>query len=80
MKLSKYQATQERQTARAVASARGHNLSRFLALVKDHTWYAGCTTCGRDVTVLADPQPNQTHISGAAMAENCVWPNGIKPK
>lgn len=80
MALSKHQVTQMRQDVRATASARGHNLSRFLTLVKDHTWYAGCTICGEEVTVIVRPNDTEPTIMGNVMTVNCKWPNGIKPK
>jgi hypothetical protein len=78
--LSKSQATELRQGARATASARGHDLQRFQRLYNGRGWIAGCKICGMDVTVLVNPAPNEIAVAGEAMALNCVWPNGVKPK
>jgi hypothetical protein len=78
--LTRHQATQARQTARATASARGHRLSRFLTIVKDHTWYAGCTICGEEITVIIRPNDTEPTYQGNVMTVNCKWPNGVYPK
>lgn len=80
MSLTKSQLTQIRQGVRATASARGHALSRFRTIVKDHTWYAGCTICGEEITIVARPNDTTPTYKGDVMTINCRWPNGVRPK
>lgn len=80
MSLTNYQITCIRTGIRATASARGHNLSRFLTLVKNHTWYAGCTICGEEIHIVIKPGDTEPTITGNVMTVNCRWPNGVKSK
>jgi len=80
MALSSYQLAQIRAGIRATAAARGHDLSRFLAVVKGHTWYAGCRICGEEITMVVRPGDTEPTYTGNVMTVNCRWPNGVKPK
>lgn len=60
--------------ARATCKARGHEMTPFrLAIgVSKREWYASeCKVCNAWVFVINNPMPNETEISGPALAENC---------
>lgn len=66
-----------RKTARKVAKARGHQLTKFTHLMGsgwDLASHAQCEKCGFDVSVYPNPAPNGIDIAGNAVAVNCGTP------
>lgn len=55
--------------ARMAAARRGHDMKPF-----NEAGYSLCRRCVMDVQVLANPQPNQAHIAGPAVALKCPEP------
>ncbi len=49
---------------------RGHNMMPFYK-VKPGLYRSTCRKCCRDVDVITNPMPNETEISGEAVALNC---------
>lgn len=57
--------------AESTATWRGHNMSTFLK-VRGKPWFdSWCKKCGKDVRVNLWPAPNETDVSGPAIAVNC---------
>lgn len=56
----------------ASAKFRGHIMGRFVPL-SDESWQrATCKACGMEVDIMAFPRPNETDISGEAVALSCL--------
>lgn len=66
-----------KREARETATARGHELGRFLPMGegqrKGHrAAFARCGACGMGVTVETKPPPNGIEIGGEAVALTCT--------
>jgi hypothetical protein len=59
--------------ARKAAKLRGHILKRFKKQVylDGGAYFADCKKCGKWVTVIGRPRPNEIGIGGPAMGLNC---------
>ena len=63
-----------RKTARKVAKARNHDLTKFTHLMGsgwDLASHAQCKKCGMEVSVYPSPAPNGIDIGGNAVAVSC---------
>jgi hypothetical protein len=57
---------------------RGHQMSRFEWDMGSPSHYdAVCRLCGALVTVDTAPMPNETEISGEAVALDCPWRTAV---
>jgi len=50
---------------------RGHKMALFIHKYQ-HCWFSKCQCCGKEVTVVDNPQPNGIEIGGEAVALNCT--------
>lgn len=61
--------------ARDVAKARGHDLKPFKKLANwcgsKFSYQGICKTCGKEVHVNPEPEPNEIDIGGDAIGDNC---------
>lgn len=60
-----------RREAREGATGNGHLMKRYRRREFWGTPYAECARCGATVDVCDNPAPNQTNISGDAVATFC---------
>jgi hypothetical protein len=63
-----------RREARAAAKWRCHRLSRFQR--SGNRLYARCGYCGKSVTVVERPLPNECEVMGESVAVNCPAKEG----
>lgn len=59
---------------------RGHRMKRFRRAIDTEyhiIWRSECKICGREVDVNTNPYPNQTDISGEAVALGCWRTRGL---
>ena len=64
---------EKRLMARAekAAKSRGHYLGDWRMSGEPGCWFSKCR-CGREVIIRTSPRPNETDISGDAIAVNCI--------
>lgn len=49
---------------------RGHSMKKFKH-VDDECWFSDCKKCGKRVTLLSHPAPNEIDMGGEALALGC---------
>ena len=61
-----------KREAREGATWRGHKMTPFRLYSPGGKFYSECVRCGRSVSVVLRPLPNEIDIGGEAVAVGCL--------